>query len=132
MTKELPSLMTESFDWYTADKISITGHSMGGHGALTIGLKNADVYKSVSAFAPIVNPTATAWGQKAFNGYLANPGGESAQYDACALLKGGKKHAAPLLVDQGTGDNFYSGEVKQLQPEVLEQVCQEVGQQLKL
>jgi len=134
VVKELPALLASEFgaDWYTGDKISIAGHSMGGHGALTIGLKNADVYKSVSAFAPIVNPMSVPWGKKAFEGYLNDPAAEAREYDACELLKAGKKHPAPLLVDQGTADNFYCGDVKQLEPEVLQQVCQESGQALDL
>ncbi|CAD7924221.1 unnamed protein product [Amoebophrya sp. A120] len=131
VVKELPSLMAESFpEWYLPDKISITGHSMGGHGALTIGLKNPTTYTSVSAFCPIVNPLDTNWGQKAFNGYLNDPTKEGADYDACALLQAGKKHPKCLLVDQGTGDDFYS-ESKQLQPEKFVEACKAAGQEFE-
>lgn len=133
VVKELPSVMASEFkDWYVPEKVSITGHSMGGHGALTIGLKNPDAYRSVSAFAPIVNPMSVPWGQKAFDGYLKDPASEAKDYDTCELLKAGRKHPNPLLVDQGTGDNFFSGEVKQLQPEALELACKEHGQALQL
>eukprot|EP00392_Amoebophrya_sp_AT5.2_P009336 g9364.t1 len=131
VVKELPKALGAAFLWYDPARISITGHSMGGHGALTIGLKNPDTYQSVSAFCPIVNPLETAWGKKAFSGYLRDPVAEGAEYDACALLKAGKKHPKPLLVDQGTADGFYS-ESRQLQPEKLEAVCKEKGQPIEM
>merc|ERR1712196_248717 len=104
------------------------GHSMGGHGAITIGLKNPDKFKSVSAFAPICNPTAVPWGEKAFTGYLVDgiEGGKK-DYDACELLKAGRKHPKPILVDQGTKDNFLCGDVNQLKPTALEEACKVVG-----
>lgn len=126
VVKELPSVMQAEFsEWYDPSRVSIFGHSMGGHGALTIGLKNPEMYKSVSAFAPIVNPLTCPWGEKAFKGYLENPEKEAAEYDACELIKAGKRHPNPLKVDQGTKDNFYCGDVNQLQTEKLVEVCKE-------
>lgn len=131
VTKELPSLMqteSEFSSWYQQSNISITGHSMGGHGALTIGLKNPETYKSISAFAPICNPTQVPWGKKAFKGYLANPSAEQSEYDALELIKAGRRHPNSILIDQGTGDNFYKGDVNQLTPEVFRDTCAEKGQ----
>lgn len=81
-------------------KQSIMGHSMGGHGALTIALKNPTKYKSVSAFSPIVNPTAVPWGEKAFSGYLGEDKSTWDEYDACQLLKNYDGPRLPVLVDQ--------------------------------
>ena len=140
ITKELPELFqaeSTAFPWYDNSKISITGHSMGGHGALTIGLKNPEKYQSISAFAPIVNPNdeSCPWGVKAFNGYLAGGHGsdEAKSYDACELIKGGAKPQGdrPILVDQGTKDNFYCGDVNQLKTEHLVKVCQGAGVELQ-
>ena len=117
---------------YDAAKISIFGHSMGGHGALTIGLKNPGMYKSVSAFAPVSNPQECPWGKKAFAGYLNDPEKESGEYDTCALLKSGKKHPNPLMVDVGTKDDFLTGDVNQLLTQNLEAACKESGQELKI
>lgn len=113
ITSELPGVL-RSFDELDASRISITGHSMGGHGALTCFMKNPGMYKSVSAFAPIANPSACPWGEKAFGGYLGEDRGKWAQHDATELVKGWK---GPLevLIDVGTGDNFYKQ--KQLLPE---------------
>lgn len=94
---------TYNFD----SNISIMGHSMGGHGALVIGLKNPEKYKSISAFSPITHPTESAWGQKAFTGYLGDNQSLWKSYDACELLKSGFKHKSLILVDQGTDDQFY-------------------------
>lgn len=131
VVKELPELLAKEFSWYDPARVSITGHSMGGHGALTIGLKNPAAYKSVSAFAPIVNPMTCPWGTKAFNGYLEDVAKEAPEYDACELLRAGKKHANPLKVDQGTKDNFYCGDVNQLQTEKLVEACKAAGQPLE-
>ena len=125
---ELPALIKE---YFPADmtRQSITGHSMGGHGALTIYLKNRDSFKSVSAFAPIVAPIQCPWGEKAFTGYLGSDKTAWADYDACELLK---KHGAsdtPILIDQGTADTFLEG---QLKPHLFEVACQTVGQALIL
>lgn len=129
---ELPKLMEQNFPWYSSSSIAITGHSMGGHGALTIGLKNPSLYKSVSAFSPICNPSNVPWGEKAFKGYLANPEQERLDYDTVELLKKKCTHPMPLLVDQGTKDNFYTGDVNQLMPAELEKACAEAGQALEM
>ena len=97
----------------------ITGHSMGGHGAITIALRNPRRFRSVSAFAPIVAPIGVPWGQKALGGYLGLDQAAWREYDATALIEDG--HRVPgLLVDQGTADNFL---VNQLKPELLEAAC---------
>lgn len=95
---------------------AITGHSMGGHGALTLGLKNPEKYASISAFSPISHPSAVPWGQKAFKGYLGNNTGAWKEYDATELAKSYSGPARDLLVDQGTADNFLK---EQLDPSDL-------------
>ena len=110
---ELPALIEANFPVTTQRAIS--GHSMGGHGALTIALKNADRYSSVSAFSPIVNPIDCPWGQKAFTAYLGDDTSVWAEYDACELIKKAT-HPIPMLVEQGLADNFL---VEQLKPENL-------------
>lgn len=85
---------------------AIAGHSMGGHGALTLGLKNPDKYVSISAFAPISNPIDVPWGQKAFKGYLGDDKSQWKQYDATELAKNYSGPEREILIDQGTGDNF--------------------------
>lgn len=132
VVSELPSVMKEAFDWYDESKISIMGHSMGGHGAITIALKNSTQYKSVSAFSPICNPINVPWGQKAFNGYLADPASEQLEYDSVELLKAGKKPPSPIYVDVGAADNFLVGDVNQLQPKALEETCKAQGVDLTL
>jgi S-formylglutathione hydrolase len=99
---------------------SITGHSMGGHGALTLALKNPGRFRSVSAFAPIVAPTQVPWGQKALPAYLGQNPSAWAAHDAVELIRSGAR-VEELLVDQGLADNFLSA---QLQPELLEAACQ--------
>ena len=98
---------------------------MGGHGALTIFLKNPSMYKSVSAFAPIANPSECPWGQKAFSGYLGPDKKAWAAHDATELLRIYKHDTLDVLVDVGTGDNFYKQE--QLLPENFERVAKERG-----
>jgi len=110
---ELPTLIEENFP--VSNKKSISGHSMGGHGALTIALKNPDKYCSVSAFSPIANPVNCPWGQKAFNAYLGSDEQLWQQHDASLLMAASKKHV-PALVDQGLADNFLE---EQLHPESL-------------
>lgn len=114
IVKELPTVVEANFP-VTALR-SISGHSMGGHGALTIGLKNPDRYTSVSAFAPICNPMAVPWGQKALPLYLGDDKETWKQYDATELIKGYKGRDLHILCDQGTADNFLVGDVNQLQP----------------
>ena len=108
---ELPALIEANFD-VTRER-AIMGHSMGGHGALMIALKNSDRYSSVSAFAPIVNPMDVPWGQKAFGAYLGEDNKAWAQYDACHCVYHAAKRI-PILIDQGGADDFYP---TQLQPE---------------
>ncbi|TVY39154.1 S-formylglutathione hydrolase [Lachnellula occidentalis] len=127
ITRELPSQLFASFPSLDSTRQSITGHSMGGHGALTLFLKNPGLYKSVSAFAPIANPVNCPWGQKAFAGYFGEEDKESWKaHDASELLKG-LKGKAPLetLIDVGTGDNFYKQ--GQLLPENFVAAAKESG-----
>ena len=114
------------------DRLGIFGHSMGGHGALTLALRHPGVFKSVSAFAPIANPVNCPWGHKAFSGYLGEDKTEWAKHDASELM--GQLSAAPypagILIDQGLADNFLIE--KQLLPEAFEAACAKVGQPLSL
>ncbi|CRK34107.1 hypothetical protein BN1708_006260 [Verticillium longisporum] len=123
LVRELPALLEKDFaDRIDFKRVSITGHSMGGHGALTLYLKHPGLYKSVSAFAPIANPSRCPWGEKAFKGYLGDD--EWKKHDATELVKGWK---GPLnaLIDVGTGDNFYKQ--GQLLPENFEAAVKEAG-----
>ena len=106
----------------------ITGHSMGGHGALTIGLRDPEKFQTVSAFAPICAPHACPWGDKALSGYLGDDKTAWRQYDACALIEDGAR-VPTMLVDQGTQDNFLT---QQLKPELLEAACQQANIPLTL
>ena len=126
--KELPSLIGENFP-ADMSRQGITGHSMGGHGALTIGLRNPDQYKSISAFAPIVNPMDCPWGDKALSLYLGKDKTNWREYDTCALIEDGARSSSGLLVDQGMADSFLE---KELMPERLEAVCDKAGQSLTL
>jgi S-formylglutathione hydrolase len=125
--RELPALVMAEFALDSARQ-SIMGHSMGGHGALTLALKNPLQYRAVSAFAPICAPTQCPWGEKALAGYLGADGDVWRQYDAVALLEhyGFDK---PILVDQGLADSFLHG---QLKPELLDAVCKKTGVELIL
>jgi len=118
VTQELPGLVAASFP---ADmrRQAITGHSMGGHGALVVALRDPARFASVSAFAPIVAPSEVPWGQKALGGYLGADRGAWAAYDACALIRGGHR-VRELLVDQGGADKFLT---EQLRPERLKVEC---------
>ena len=120
--QELPALIAAEFP---ADltRQGITGHSMGGHGALTIGLRNPDRYCSVSAFSPIVSPIDCPWGEKALGGYLGPDRTQWRQYDACALIEDGAR-LPDLLVDQGEADNFLH---EQLKPGLLALACRKAG-----
>lgn len=102
-----------------SEKRAISGHSMGGHGALTIGLKNTEKFTSVSAFSPICNPSACPWGQKAFSHYLGEDRSVWQNNDACYLLPAAKRQI-PILIDQGSADNFLA---EQLKPEALMKVA---------
>lgn len=116
-------------NYFKQNHISIMGHSMGGHGALVIGLRNAHKFKSVSAFAPIVNPMQASWGIKAFNGYLGQDTNLWKEYDACELIKNGAKHTNTILVHQGATDEFLE---KQLLTENLVKACESTGQPLEV
>jgi len=133
VTSELPAVLQELLGGSVTDKASIFGHSMGGHGALTLALKNPGKYTSVSAFAPICNPTKCPWGVKAFTGYLGGVEAGAA-YDACELIKdyAGPLPITPFLVDQGTSDNFLTGDVNQLNPATLQETCKAKGFPLTL
>jgi S-formylglutathione hydrolase len=124
---ELPGMIEADFGGDLARQ-SITGHSMGGHGALTLALRHPGRFKSVSAFAPIVAPTAVPWGQKALPLYLGDAPEAWAQHDACALIAAGAR-LPELLVDQGLADQFLDS---QLQPERLEAACAAAGIPLTL
>jgi S-formylglutathione hydrolase len=118
VNEELYELFNE--DLSLSGNIGIFGHSMGGHGALTIGLKNPDKYKSISAFSPIVNPVNCDWGQKAFRGYLGEDKKLWEAYDACELVKHGGVHKNTILIEQGLSDDFYP---QQLLTENFEKAC---------
>ncbi|KQM64461.1 S-formylglutathione hydrolase [Sphingomonas sp. Leaf17] len=127
ITQELPALIAGHFP-ADMDRQSIMGHSMGGHGALTIGLTFPDRYKAVSAFAPIVAPGQVPWGHKALGGYLGDDRAAWRAHDAVALIEDGARVPA-LLVDQGDADQFLA---EQLKPELLEKACADAGIDLTL
>ena len=113
IVEELPALIEANFP--TNENRSIMGHSMGGHGAITIALKNPGRYRAVSAFSPIVAPRQVPWGEKAFSAYLGPDRETWKQYDATALLASAKERL-PILIDQGEADNFLA---EQLKPEIF-------------
>ena len=119
---ELPTLIGEHFPADMARQ-SIAGHSMGGHGALTVGLRNPDRFRSVSAFSPIVAPSQVPWGEKAFSRYLGDDRESWRAYDAVAMIEDGARHEH-LLVDQGTADDFLE---EQLQTRRLVDACKANG-----
>lgn len=128
ITAELPRLLAEHFPCLDASRRSITGHSMGGHGALVIALRSPGVYRSVSAFAPICHPSACPWGTKAFEGYLGTDRSQWSAYDAAELMQAAAFD--DILVDVGSADSFLlSG---QLLPEVFQARCEAAGQTLTL
>lgn len=120
---ELPALIAKEFPADMARQ-GITGHSMGGHGALTIGLRNPGRFRSVSAFSPIASPLACGWGEKALGGYLGPDKASWRAYDACALIEDGAR-VADLLVDQGDADGFLED---QLKTQLLAASCDKAGQ----
>jgi S-formylglutathione hydrolase len=126
IVKDLVSVLKDDFK---VNKISISGHSMGGHGALILGLKNPEIFSSISAFSPIVNPSACPWGQKALKGYLGEKSDNWLQNDTCELLKLGKRSKAKILIDQGTDDEFLKD---QLLSDNFVNVAKEVGQEHEL
>lgn len=120
---ELPAVIAEHFPADMARQ-GITGHSMGGHGALTMALRDPSRFRSVSAFAPIVSPLNCPWGEKALTGYIGADRAAWREYDACALIDDGAR-LPDLLVDQGTADGFLEG---QLKTHLLEEACAKAGQ----
>ena len=126
VASELPALIEADFPVTTERAIS--GHSMGGHGALVIALKNPGRYRSVSAFSPIVAPSQAPWGEKAFTAYLGEDRAAWKSYDATALIAEAVERL-PLLVDQGDADEFLAN---QLKPELLQAACAEAGHPLQL
>jgi S-formylglutathione hydrolase len=125
--RELPELVGENLP-SDMGRQGITGHSMGGHGALTIALRNPDRFKAVSAFAPIASPMNCPWGEKALSNYMGPDRSAWRAYDACALIEDGGR-LPDLLVDQGTADSFLES---QLKPHLLEEACARAGQPLTL
>ena len=128
VTNELPAYVERHFA-VVAGRAGIFGHSMGGHGALTIALKNPGRYRSVSAFAPIASPMRCPWGEKALTGYLGSDRSRWREYDATALIADRGWRGPALLVDQGTSDPFIES---QLKPELLRQACDQAGVALDL
>ncbi len=130
LTEELYQLVFANFP-AQPDRVGIFGHSMGGHGALTLAFRHPDKFRSVSAFAPICAPSQCAWGQKAFGRYLGEDRAAWAEHDACALIESrGALFPGGILVDQGLADQFLPEQ--QLRPELLEAACAKVGQPLTL
>ena len=127
VTEELPAVLEANFP-VDLSRHGLFGHSMGGHGALTLGLKRPDLYKSLSAFAPISNPIDCPWGQKAFSRYLGGTAADWAAHDASVLLS--KAKAGPkILVDQGLSDSFLT---EQLKPEALERAAAISGREVEV
>tara|TARA_R110002033_G_scaffold167816_1_gene207303 strand:+ start:315 stop:1160 length:846 start_codon:yes stop_codon:yes gene_type:complete len=126
VVNELPALIEAHFP--VTEQRSISGHSMGGHGALTIALKNPHRYNSLSAFSPICHPMDSPWGIKAFRGYLGDDQQQWQQYDSCELMAKSQQFV-PALVDQGSKDNFLD---EQLKPQILVQVAKNRGYPLEL
>jgi S-formylglutathione hydrolase len=127
VTEELPALVVAEFP-VDMGRQGIMGHSMGGHGALTVALRNPERFRSVSAFAPIVAPSRVPWGQKALGGYLGDRPDAWRKHDAVALIEDGAR-VKELLVDVGTADQFLEQELK---PELLERACADAGIALSL
>ena len=132
VTKELPELLAAEFPLLSKTAVGITGHSMGGHGALTLAFKNPEKYASVSAFAPISAPTQCPWGVKAFTGYFGEDKAAWAAHDATELMKGHGPFSGldDILIDCGKGDQFYNQ--KQLNPELLAAAAADKKQKLTL
>lgn len=125
---ELPQVIQSNFN--VADRCAISGHSMGGHGALILALKNPGKYTSVSAFSPIVNPSKVPWGKKAFSAYLGEDQNYWLEWDSCALLQSNDpRQTIPALIDQGDNDQFLAD---QLQPAVLAEAARQSGWPLTL
>ena len=128
ITEELPSVLKAQVSGADMSRQGVFGHSMGGHGALTVALKNPDTYKSVSAFAPIVSPLNCPWGEKALGRYIGDDRKAWEDYDACALVRS-RGWTGDILVDQGTADTFLEN---QLKPELFEAACKDADVALTL
>jgi len=128
VAEELPALLGANFP-VDLGRMGITGHSMGGHGALTLGLTYPDRFRSLSAFAPIVAPGQVPWGQKALGGYLGEDRASWRKHDAVALIEDGQRPAGAVLVDQGDADGFLA---EQLRPALLDAACKAAGIELTL
>ena len=127
VVEELPALVEANFP--VTDRRAVSGHSMGGHGALVVALRNPGRYRSVSAFSPIVAPSQVPWGEKAFTAYLGDDREAWQQYDATALVAGGLNEHLPLLIEQGGADEFLASELK---PELLQRAAEAQGHPLTL
>ena len=128
ITRELPELIERHFSVDMARQ-GITGHSMGGHGALTLGLKNPQQYRSISAFSPICSPIHCPWGQKALTAYIGKDQEKWQENDANALINAGYRSQNTILIDQGANDEFLA---EQLNPNLFQQSCLTAGQALTL
>jgi S-formylglutathione hydrolase len=128
IVEELQAIVAGNFPNADMTRQGITGHSMGGHGALTLHLKHPQLYRSVSAFSPIVAPTQVPWGQKAFSAYLGDNRETWREYDACELVKQ-RPSKAHVLIDQGSADSFLE---RELQPERFVAAAKSAGQQVTL
>jgi len=127
IVSELTDILKTEF---SVANYSIMGHSMGGHGALVLGLKNPQLFKSVSAFSPIVNPTQCPWGQKAFAGYLGSENEANwSSYDATEIIKAGGARGDAILIDQGLDDEFLQ---EQLLTQNFSEACEKHGQKIEL
>lgn len=126
---ELPGIVSQHFPTADMSRQGIMGHSMGGHGALIVALRNPERFRSVSAFAPICHPSGCDWGRKALAGYLGDDETEWRKWDAVSLLEDGHS-CPPILADQGADDEFLSG--GQLMPDALEKVCAAKNQKLTM
>ena len=125
---DLPTVVFDNFP-AQPDAQGIFGHSMGGHGALTIALKHPETYRSVSAFAPVAAPLQCPWGQKAIAGYLGGDRLAARRYDATALVEDGARFPGRILIDQGDADQFLA---EQLKPERFVEACNKAGQDVEL
>ena len=128
ITRDLTALLAQHFPLQTG-RIGVCGHSMGGHGALTLALRHPALFHSISALAPIAAPSRCPWGIKAFSGYLGADRSSWAAHDATELIRSGARLPGPLLVDQGLADKFLA---EQLHPHLLEEACAAAGQLLTL
>lgn len=129
LTQELAAVATTQLPG-DPQRVGVTGHSMGGHGALVLAQRHPELFKSVSAFAPIAAPSRCPWGEKAFSNYLGNDRSEWEKYDASALMVASREpFPGGILIDQGLADGFLDS---QLHPEQFEQACQKAGQRLTL